>query len=309
MSAIDDLTVFYEVVRSGSLIGAAKTLGMTSSGVSRKISRFEERLGVRLFNRTTRSLSLTEAGAVMADRCETILSSISNAEAMVQELAGTPQGNLRIAASDALASEVIVPFLKSFSALYPDLGITLVQGDGRIDLLRERVDLAFMFEKPDETSFIARAVIDDPWIVCASPEYFAKHGRPETPADLNQHRCLTIHAQGHTRDVWAFEQSGESCSVKVQSAFSGIGLTVKVAALQGLGIARLAHFLVCPAIEQGYLQPALIEHMPPSRRRLYAVYPNRQFLPSKVRVFLDAFSQHMRSEFIIPPGLKRSHDA
>lgn len=300
MNSIQDLTVFHEVVLSGSFVSAAKPLGMTASGVSRKISRFEDRLGVRLFNRTTRTLSLTEAGRALSTRCETILNSIESAEEAVKDLSAVPRGKLRIAASDAFCNEIIVPFLPEFLQSYPDLSVTLLQGDGRVDLLNERIDLAFMFEQPNETSFITRKLIADPWIVCASSNYLKKHGHPKTPHDLRNHRCLTIHARGTTNDKWSFIIDGQEEVVHVNSAFSGIGLIVKAAALQELGVARLAHFLICQEIKDGLITPIFLGSMPTSHRNIYAVYPNKQHLPSKVRVFVDAFTKYVGETMIVP---------
>lgn len=303
MSSIDDLSVFKEVVAANSFAGAAKQLGMTPSGVSRKISRFEERLGVRLFHRTTRSLSLTEAGHALSEQSISILASIEAAEATVRDLSSTPRGVLRIAASDALSQEVIVPFLPGFLTRYPELSVTIIQGDGGVDLLNERVDVALMFERPDETTFIVKKIVKDPWIVCASPRYFSKFGEPQVPEDLYDHKCLTIHARGRTRDHWKFVQNGSPQTIKVSSRFSSIGLNVKAAALEGLGVARLAHFLVCPDIERGLLKPVLVDFMPRSDRSIYAVYPNRQHLASKARVFLDSFSHYVRAALPVPPEL------
>lgn len=303
MSSIDDLSVFKEVVAANSFVGAAKHLGMTPSGVSRKISRFEERLGVRLFHRTTRSLSLTEAGHALSEQSISILASIEAAEATVRDLSSTPRGVLRIAASDAFTQEVIVPFLPGFLDQYPELSVTVLQGDGGIDLLNERVDVALMFERPDETSFIVKKIVKDPWIVCASPSYFEQHGEPAIPEDLYDHKCLTIHARGRTRDHWKFVKNGSPLTINVASRFSSIGLNVKAAALEGLGVARLAHFLVCPDIERGLLNPALVEFMPQSERCIYAVYPNRQHLASKARVFMDSFIRYVRESLPVPAEL------
>lgn len=303
MSSIDDLSVFKEVVTANSFVGAAKQLGMTPSGVSRKISRFEERLGVRLFQRTTRSLSLTEAGSALAERSLAILASIEDAETTVREFSSSPKGQLRIAASDALSGQVIVPFLQGFLKAYPDLSVTIIQGDGGVDLLHERVDLALVFERPDETSFIVKKIIADPWIVCASSIYLRQFGIPQTPADLHKHNCLTIHAKGTTNDNWRFVQDGDPQTIRVPSRFSSIGLNVKAAALEGLGIARLAHFLVCSDINRGLLEPVLLDYMPPSDRHIYAIYPNRRHLSAKVRVFLDSFSRFSRQTLPVPDVL------
>lgn len=301
MKPVQEMTVFVEVVRCGSFVAASHRLGMTSSGVSRRISRFEERLGVRLLNRTTRTLSLTEAGTVLYESSESIISAVEKAEETVVELGSKPKGLLRVSASDAMSVQVIVPFLSSFSNDYPDVRVQLVQGDGSVSLVDERIDVGIVFGQPRETSFVARKLVDDPWVVCAAPDYISQHGMPETPADLHNHRCLTIHARGKTTDQWDFVVEGEPEIQSIESVFSGIGLTVKLAALNGLGIARLAHFLVRPEIEAGTLVPLLTSYMPDDDRAIYAVYSNRKYLPSKARVFIDRFHAHI-SETLAPPG-------
>lgn len=301
MDSISEMTVFAEVVQAGSFVGAARRLGLTASGVSRKIGRFEQRLGVRLFNRTTRSLSLTEPGEALFQRSSHILDSIEAAEGLVRDLGAAPKGTLRVAASDAFALLVLVPFLRGFLERYDGLSVTLVQGDGPIDLLGQRVDVAIRFEQPSHSSFITRKLIDDPWILCASPDYLRAYGRPETPAELQEHRCLTIHARGRTTNRWRFRgDTGRDETLVVESAFSGIGLAVKAAALQGLGIARLAHFLVWPEVEAGLLVPLLTGFWPKEERAIHAVYPNRQYLPSKTRVFIDELGAYTARELKLP---------
>jgi DNA-binding transcriptional LysR family regulator len=300
MHPISEMSVFTEVVQSGSFIEAGRRLGLTSSGVSKKISRFEDRLGVRLFNRTTRSLSLTEAGNALFARCENILAAIEDAEDTARNLSTVPRGVLRIAASDAFSLQVLVPFLKTFSRDYPHVSVLLLQGDGGINLLKERVDIALLFERPVETSFIVRKLIHDPWVVCASPEYLEQHGTPATPSDLLNHRCLTIHAKGQTTNQWTFDGGDEKETIRVNSTFSGIGLTVKAAALQNMGIARLAHFLVSSEIATGKLKTILSHWNKNDDRAIYAVYPNRQHLPFKTRVFVDALNQYINRNLITP---------
>jgi len=300
MNSIAELMVFAAVVEAGSFVKAADQLELTPSGISRKISRFEERLQVRLFNRTTRTLSLTEAGALLHERSLEILASIENAENTARDLTNSPTGKLRIAASDALSVQVIVPFLKKFSDLYPRLSILLIPSDGGIDMLNERIDVALMFHVPKETSFIASKLIDDPWLLCASPDYLALHGIPKHPNDLLNHRCLSIHAGGATNDYWVFNSNGSDQTIQVKSAVAGIGLTMKQAALEGLGVARLAHFLVCKEIMEGKLIPIMNEYIKWDNRALYAVYANREYLPSKSRVFLDEITLHIRDTLILP---------
>ncbi|MEP2987818.1 MAG: LysR family transcriptional regulator [Parasphingorhabdus sp.] len=291
MQPATEMSVFSEVVKAGSFVDAGHMLGLSPSAISKKIARFEKRLEVRLFNRTTRSLSLTEAGQLLFERCENILSAIENAEETVRDLSSHPAGELRVAASDALSVEVLVPFLKGFADTYPDISVILVQGDGGIDLLKDGIDVALLFDRPTETSFIVRKLIDDPWVVCASPEYLQQAGRPKSPTELVNHRCLTIHAKGKTNDSWDF-RNGQS--VRVNSCFSGIGLTVKTAALQAMGIARLARFLVHSELQQGALEPLFTGELKDLNRAIFAVYPNREYLPNKTRVFVDSFESYVK---------------
>jgi DNA-binding transcriptional LysR family regulator len=287
MDSISDLYAFCEIVALGSFVRAARSLNMTPSGVSKKLSRFEERLNVRLLNRTTRTLALTEAGRDLYAQGKSILASIDEAEARAKHVSLTPRGRLRIACSDAFAVQVLAPMLSVFQERYPEVSITLIQGDGPIDIIEEEVDVAIRFERPTNAAFVAKRLIQDPWVVCASPSYFAQFGKPELPADLTSHRCLTIHRRGQSEDKWSFSRAGAVEEVHVSGWFSSIGLVVKAAAMEGMGIARLATFLVNKEIKSGSLIQIFPEMILDDDRAIYAVYPHREYLPVKVRVFVD----------------------
>jgi len=290
MDPASDLYLFNEIVKHGSFAGAAAQLNMTPSGVSKRLSRFENRLEVRLFNRTTRTLSLTESGQALHNRAHAILEAIEDAETQTRELSLIPRGRLRVACSDAFAVHVIVPMLVQFYSDYPEVAVTLVQGDGPLDIVEAQVDLAIRFVRPTNTAFVAKRLVDDPWVVCASPAYLEHHGQLKTPMDLSNHRCLTIRAKQEETNKWEFSHK-QQASVMVDSAFSGIGLVVKAAALEGLGIARLANFLVHEEINNGDLVRVLDAYVPDEERCIYAVYPHREYLPLKVRVFIDALEK------------------
>lgn len=296
MNSISDLATFVEVVRAGSFVGAAQRLGMTPSGISKKISRFEMRLKVRLFNRTTRSLSLTDAGNLLFNRGSDILDSVDETEKLIKELSASPQGTLRIAASDAFSKEVLVPFLTEFIERYPKLHTQIVPGDGAIDILDNRVDLAIRFERPTNSSFVFKRVLNDPWVICASPVYLERFGIPLTPNELTQHRTLLIRAYGQDHKHWQFSESGVTTEVRLAPVFSGIGLVVKEAALEGLGVARLASFLVRSELNNNTLVPLLQNFRKTDERAIYMVYPNRQYLPLKVRVLVDELSDFISKE-------------
>ncbi len=293
MDPLSDLLVFQAVVDAGSFVKAAERLGITPSGVSKRISRYEERLNVRLLHRTTRSLSVTDAGQSLYVRGQSILEEVQQAELASQNAATVPRGTLRVACSDAFALHVLVPALGKFHRQYPDVKVTILQGDGPINLIDERVDVAVRFERPTHAGFVARPLTEDPWVVCASPEYLEDAGRPQVPADLRDHRCLTIRARDIETLRWDFADGKRRFSVEVESVLSGIGLVVKNAAIQGLGIARLASFLVQESLARGELLRLLAAFEPPNRRKIYAVYPHREFIPLNVRLFIDHMAGHL----------------
>jgi DNA-binding transcriptional LysR family regulator len=294
MDQIGDLVLFSAVARTGSLAAASERLNMSPSGVSRRLKRLEDRLGVKLFNRTTRSLILTEPGASLLERCDDILSAVEDAESAVSQLNIDPRGILKVAASDAFALLVAVPFLKAFQEKYPNLRVMLLQGDGPIDMFADGVDIAIRFELPSTTSFIIRKLVADPWVVCASPGYLDRHGPVSEPSDLHHHRCIVIHANGRTSSRWQFSSTGgSSYDLDVEGNMYGIGMVAREAALSGLGVARLARFLVRGKLDSGELVQVLSDHMPIDDRSIYAVYPDRQHLPTKVRIFLDELADYM----------------
>lgn len=291
MSSVDDLVIFVEVVKAGSFTEAARRLGMTPSGVSKRISKFEYRLNARLFNRTTRKISLTHAGTLLFEKGSNIVDYVGEAESSLTELALAPRGQLRIAISDAGAKEILVPFLTEFLEKYDELQVQLIPGDGEIDLLEHRADIAFRFEKPANSSFVFKKLIDDPWVICASPDYLDKHGKPLSPAELHKHKTLFIQSYGRSTQKWEFNIDGYATDIPLSPCFSSIGLVVKEATLAGIGIARLANFLVHSDIQSGALVKLLPSYYLKNERSIYLVYPSRQYLSPKVRVFIDELEE------------------
>jgi DNA-binding transcriptional LysR family regulator len=304
MKSISELFVFAEVVKSKTFAEAALRLAMSPSAISKKISRLESRLEVRLFNRTTRSLSLTEAGETLFGRALHILDSIEDAENLTKDLTTTPQGTIRIASSDAFTKDVLVPFLSKFFPEYPKLKVIIVPGDGDIDMLRQRIDIAIKFSPPTYSQYVSTKIISDPWIICASPNYLNHHGIPATPQELIKHNCLTIQTHTEHSNLWQFSNSREKIELEINPQFSGIGLVVKEAALKGLGIARLAHFLVYPEIDKKLLVPVLTKFQSNDQRAIYIVYPNREYMPLKNRVFIDELKKYVSENMLHPTVIK-----
>lgn len=291
-----EMAVFVEVARAGSFAGAAQRLNLTPSAVSKIVSRLEGRLRARLLHRTTRQQTLTQAGDLYLEHAERILAQTAAAEAAVHGQLEAPSGVLRVAATDAFTIMVIVPFLRGFLPRYEGLSVTVTHGDGDLDLVAEGVDIAIRFARPSSPSFVSAKIADDPYIVCAAPGYLDRRGAPAHPKDLTDHDCLCVHARGRTSNRWAFERAGEAVRADVDGSFSGIGLAIREAALSGLGVARLAAYLVRPEIEAGLLVPLLPDWSAGTGRAIHAVYPERDFLPPKTRVFIDELTEFTRRE-------------
>lgn len=293
--SLKELSLFCEVFEHGGFAKAAEELDLTPSAVSKAIARLEERLTVRLFIRSTRMVKPTEAGIEFYRRGKDILNAMEEAETLVGNLGSDPSGDLHVAASDAFAIQVIVPMLGSFQAAYPRINVHLSQGDGPIDLLKEDYDVAIRFEEPGQKTLSVRPLTDDPWVVCAAPEYLDRHSRPKQPKDLPGHRCLAIRARGRLDKVWVFK-GGKRNTITVNPVFSGIGMMVRSAALQGLGVARLASFLVKDDFAHGRLVPLLADYQPLEQRRIYAVTPGRRSTPRKTQAFIDALSRQIQEQ-------------
>jgi DNA-binding transcriptional LysR family regulator len=291
--SLKNLALFVTVVEHGGFANSADELGITPSAVSKSIGRLEERLGTRLFTRSTRSIKLTEPGHELYQRALSILAAADEAETVVSNLGSDPHGELKVACSDAFANLVIVPMLEHFQANYPRIRVQIMQGDGPMDLVHERFDVAIRFEPPQQKSLAATPLVNDPWVICAAPRYLQQHPLPEKPTDLLHHRCLSICARERLDDHWQF-RGGKRQLIKVEPVFSGIGLVVKAAALQGLGIARLANFLVAAEIKTGQLVPLLTDYQVNDKRQIYVVTPDRNYIPAKTRVFVRALTQYLQ---------------
>lgn len=285
--SLKDLSLFVTVVEKGGFASSADILGLSPSAVSKAIARLEDRIGVRLFARSTRTIKPTEAGIEFYSRALSILAAIEEAEAIVTEISTEPRGDLVVSCSDAFATLVVVPMLVNFQQQFPRIKVHIDQGDGPMDLVKEHYDIAIRFERPEQKGLQVTPLADDPWIVCAAPSYLENVPKPERPGDLREHRCLAIRARGRLDDHWLF-RGGKRHAVTVNPVFSGIGMVVKSAALQGLGVARLARFLVANEIERGELVALLDDFQIVGQRQILAVTPDRGFMPVKTRVFLEA---------------------
>lgn len=287
MEQISDVAVFVRVVEEGSFTAAAASLHLSKGAVSKFVSRLESGLGARLLNRTTRSLSLTEAGSDFYARASRALAELGEAAEEAREYAGSPRGRLRVAAPPFYASDILARHLCDFNRRFPDITIELLLDNQLIDLIEKRVDVAVRMSAPEDSSLVMRKIADIPVITCASPEYIDRHGRPQTPRDLSRHACLIYTVSPRPRQ-WSFiDDNGEPYSVSVHGPFElNDDHTLCRLALDGVGIISMPRLFVADAIQAGRLVQLWPDEFS-GHVTFAALYPSRSGLPAKARAFID----------------------
>tara|TARA_B100001750_G_C15508672_1_gene602134 strand:+ start:1508 stop:2410 length:903 start_codon:yes stop_codon:yes gene_type:complete len=289
----DDVRCFVEIVRQGSYAAASKELGVSAATLTRRITGLEERLGVRLLDRTPRLCRPTADGEVFYERCEAILDDMGAAEEEMRVRGGRPVGRLRVAAPISFGRRHLAPLIGEFHSLHPEVQVELELTD-ETDLLRqESYDVSVEIGRPDRGDTISRLLLESPRVVCASPGYLERHGRPERPADLLEHRCLHLIRDGRRLDHWMFQVDGvvETVASKGYLA-SNSGDVLHEWALAGRGIGLKAHWDIEEALTSGALVP-LLEDFAVERADVFVLYADRRHLPNRVRAFLDFLYERM----------------
>src|SRR6267378_5989383 len=288
MNKLQAMQVFVRVVETGGITRAADSLRMPKATATTLIQQLEADLGVKLLNRTTRSVSVTTDGTAYYQRCVAILAEVRETEESLAQRHATPQGRLRVEVPTLMARLVIVPALPAFFARYPDIELQLGCSERRADLIEEGIDCAVWSGDLEDSSLVARSVGQLFFATCASPSYLAAHGQPRHPNELAAHRCINHFSPrtGKTFD-WAFAKD----SVRIQTSLRGhIALddenSYVAAAEAGLGIAQIPAFVLKEAMERGSLELVLGDWFP-EPVPLNIVYPENRHLSSKIRVFVD----------------------
>lgn len=296
MDHLADLAVFARVVEQESFSGAAESLGLSKSAVSKQVSRLEQRLGAQLLQRTTRKLSLTETGRIVLEHAQRVLVEAEAAEAAVQNLQALPRGLLRVNLPMSFGLGYVAPLLPELLALCPELRVDLTFNDRTVDLLEEEVDVAIRIgANLTDSTLTARRLAPVRPITCASESYLRKAGVPLKPDDLRQHECLLYKYQPE-QGVWHFEGPAGAQAVKVSGRLTtNNGDSLRDAAIAGHGIARLPSFIVGPDIAAKRLVP-LLEAYEPAPFGIYAVYPAQRYLTPKVRAFIDFYASRFGPE-------------
>ncbi|MBE02792.1 LysR substrate-binding domain-containing protein [Marinobacter lutaoensis] len=284
----DGVSEFVAVVEAGSFTAASRRLGISTAQVSRQVSALEERLGTRLLYRTTRRVSMTEAGQVYYRHCRPLLDGLTEAEQAVTELQQVPRGLLRMTAPVTYGENIVAPLVNDFLARYPDLEVDLVLTNRRLDLVAEGVDLAIRAGQLEDSTMVARRLASRAFHVCASPEYLAVHGEPRTLADLDRHQCLR-----GTLDIWRFQEQGQPRQVRVQGRLHcNSGWALVDAALKGLGIVQLPEYYVQAHLDTGRLVPLLTPYQV-ADDGIWGLYPRTRHLSAKVRMMLDHLERNL----------------
>jgi DNA-binding transcriptional LysR family regulator len=291
MDRMTSMATFAKVVESGGFSAAARALNISPSMATAHIQALEERLGVRLLNRSTRKVSLTEVGHAYYERCLQILAEADDADQIAQALQSTPRGTLRLNTSVAIPP-FLAPVIAEYAALYPDVAIDLTMTDRMIDLVEDGFDLAVRNMSVPDSSLITRRVASYRYVVCGSPPYFAKHGTPQAPVDLADHNCL-IYSRSAWGNEWRFtDPDGVEQSVAVKgNLHANSDNALRLAAVNGQGLAMAPSFLVIDEIRSGRLVPALTDYLR-SEYAINAIYPHRHHLSAKVRSFIDLMVRH-----------------
>lgn len=282
-----DIATFIRVIERGGFAAAAEDTGLTPSGVSRSVSRLEDRLGVRLIERTTRQLRLTPEGETMLGRGRDILASIEAAESEVTSARGKPRGLIRVNTGTAYAKHHLLGALPRFRAAYPDITIDLSINDRRVDIIAEQIDVAIRTGPLSDSSLVARKIGEAKRVIVASPDYIRRKGRPEMPADLVHHDCLVVSGLSRLAE-WPLRIDGRVVPYATKPVIicDSADLLLDMA-IAGLGLVRLMSTLSRKAIAEGRLVEVLAEHHVSETIPIHAVMPSgRQGLP-RVRAFVD----------------------
>ena len=288
MRDLNALRVFVRVAQLKSFKAAAASLGLTSSAVSKSIARLEAEVGVGLLQRTTRSVGLTEDGAIFFDNCKQILGEVERAELLLSRATAGPYGRLRIHMTEGLGRRVVFPTLGAFLKQHPSLTMNVELSDRVVDLASEGFDVDIRIGDVADSRLIARLLGHLSFVVCASPAYLKRHGEPKKPEDLDHHNCLA-YSQIHTGRLreWQFQENGKVYGKTVSgNLHASNSEALLVAAISGLGIVSVSQFIARDAIAARKVKPVLTKYAAPGPP-VHAVYLKGQHVSPKVRALVS----------------------
>ncbi|WP_017444850.1 LysR family transcriptional regulator [Gayadomonas joobiniege] len=282
MTNWEGISEFVAVAESGSFTAAAKKLSTSVAQVSRRVSRLEERLAVKLINRTTRKVTLSEAGQVYFQQCRHLVEGLAQADIAVSQMQSSPKGLLKVTAPVTYGEQNLAPLLNQFLLRYPDVDLELDLTNQKLDLIDSGIDVAIRLGRLEDSSLIARRLSSRQLFVCASQSYLDRYGEPHSLAELNQHQCL----RGSTA-AWRFRSQGKEVSQRISGRITcNSGIALRDAAKRGLGLVQLPDYYVKEDLANGHLIEVLRQYRDESNG-IWALYPKNRHLSPKVRLLVD----------------------
>ena len=307
MKSIRGVIGFVQAVEAGSFAGAAKQLGITPVAVSKNVQRLERELGVRLLQRSTRKLSMTEEGRAYYERCTGPLRELESAHSAIGERGRSPTGTLKVTCLSPFGRTYVLPLIPSFSRLYPGIELELHLDDAVSDMIAGGYDVGIRAGEARDGSMVMREVAPLHFVICGAPSYLAERGVPSTPADLTMHNCLRLRGRGPRSQSqgWRLGPKERASLQTVGGNFSANDITTLVtAAVHGQGLVFAPLPLVLPLFRAGALRPVLADHVS-QPARIFIHYVSRKHLPARVRAFVSFMLERLRGN----PDLRSSPQA
>jgi DNA-binding transcriptional LysR family regulator len=294
VTTISDFDIFARVARTGNMSAAGREMGLSPAVVSKRISLLEDRLGARLFHRTTRQLTLTETGEGYFKRIVDILSLVEEADDFVSRRNTKPRGALKITAPTTFSRLILAPVMPAFIERFPDIELDIHLTDNFVDIIRDGVDVAIRIGELADSSLVARKLSPDRRVICAAPSYLATAGTPKTLADLDHYNCLSAGAQ----EYWKIEGPDGEHQLRLRGNIrSNSAEVIRESLLAGLGLGLRSLWEIGPELKSGALQVVLPQYRGSSSVAIHAVYPCREFMPAKV----NAFIEYLAEQFTLEP--------
>lgn len=296
MDQLGAMRSFVRVIQLGSFSAAAREQNSTQATVSKKVAALENKLGVKLINRSSREQSLTQAGSDYFNHCMTIISEMDEVEAELRSQIASPKGLLRITAPAPFARLVLAPLLPEFLQRHPDIQIDMPLAERHLDLIAEGIDVAIRARKLEDSSLIAKPLFDNPLVLVASPTYLSRSGEPKTPSELKQHDCI-VYSLNKSLNNWHFSKGDMEETVAVSGSFrSNNGETNLALVLAGQGITQSPIWMVDEHLRNGQLIQVLSDYKT-DYIPIHVIYPQARYLPLKVRCFIDYMSEKLAGRY------------
>ena len=296
MDNLNGIAAFVHAAQTCSYVAAGRRLGVSASAVGKSVARLEEKLGVRLLNRSTRRISLSNEGALFYERCQRILADIEDAEAELSHLAEAPRGKLRVSLP-VIGYRIILPLLAEFTRQYPEIELDLDFNDRLVDVVAEGIDVAVRSGTLTDSRLMARELGPFGFAIVGSPGYLARHGVPEVPRALESHACVRYKfpSTGKLQDWLLQLDEGQGApELRLRTALTCNNIEALIgAASQGVGLAYLPDFIVSDAVARGELQPVLQPYLR-TASKFWVLWPSSRHLSPRLRVFVDFLCAHLQ---------------